>query len=697
MAQLTVIVGEAKEGETAPRRRAAQRDAALERPIDSKANTVAEYIEECVKRNGDRNCMAWRDLLEVHTDIKKVTKIVDGVEKQVDKTWTFYEYSPYQYQTFPQVLKEVKQLGHGLVEAGLVPNQQSKLHIFAATSHQWMKTYLATQTQNIPIVTAYDTLGEQGLTHSLVSTESHGIFTDNSLLGALVRPLQKATHVKYIIHGEDLNPDDKRVQGTLYSTAADAKKRILEVRPDITFLSYNEVLALGEEKVDTPLVYTAKPEDISCIMYTSGSTGDPKGVVLTHANIVAGIAGPTTNAGRDLVRNTDRVIAFLPLAHIFELAFELIGFWWGACLGYANVKTLTDASCRNCNSDLAEFKPTIMVGVAAVWESVRKGILGKVKQLPPVVQKIFWASFKAKSTMAAYHIPGLSLFDVVFKKVKAATGGELRVVLNGGSPVSRDTQVFISTLLAPMLIGYGLTETCANTTIVEHNHFELGVAGSLVGSITCKLIDVPDAGYFAKNNQGEILLSGASITKEYYKNEKETKAAFTEDGWFRTGDIGEWTSNGNLRIIDRLKNLVKTANGEYIALEKLESNYRSNPLVLNICVYADQSKVKPIAILLLNEQHLKHFLLDEGLYSQEELKGRELGTLFHEKKVINAVLKSLLASGKQQGLKGIELLQNVVLVDDEWTPQNGFVTSAQKLQRKKILEAYKSEVEKAYA
>ncbi|KAM9917060.1 hypothetical protein OXX59_009595 [Metschnikowia pulcherrima] len=411
---------------------------------------------------------------------------------------------------------------------------------------------------------------------------------------------------------------------------------------------------------------------------------------------MAGIAGPSTNAGRDLVKPSDRVIAFLPLAHIFEMVFELLCFWWGGCLGYANVKTLTDASCKNCNSDLTEFKPNIMVGVATVWESVRKGVLAKIKQLPTLVQKIFWTAFKLKSTMSQYNIPGGSVFDVIFKKVKAATGGELRFVLNGGSPISRDTQVFISTLIAPCLIGYGLTETCANTTIVEFNKFEYGVAGSLVGSVTCKLVDVPDAGYFAKNNQGEILLTGASVTSEYFKNEKETKEAFTDDGWFRTGDIGQWTSSGSLQIIDRKKNLVKTANGEYIALEKLESTYRSNSLVANICVYADQSKVKPIAIILPNEQHFKNLLQDEKLVSADALKSKELSDFYTDKKIVSAVHKSLLQTGKSQGLKGIELIQNVVLIDEEWTPQNGFVTSAQKLQRKKILEAYKPQIDQAY-
>ncbi|KAH3684217.1 hypothetical protein WICPIJ_004812 [Wickerhamomyces pijperi] len=692
MGLVNVPVGEARPGETAPRRNAQLKNLeVLKRPVGYKANTVYEFILEAIEKGGSRRAIAYRDIIEVHKEHKKVKKLSDGQEVEVDKTWLYYELSDYKYETYKQVNTFIHQYGRGLVALGIKPSGENRLQIFASTSHKWMKTFLACQSQAIPVVTAYDTLGEAGITHSLVQTESNAIFTDNALLANLINPLKKATNVKFIIHSEDIDANDKRQGGELYANAQKAKEAILAIRPDIQLISINDVLALGKDSDVAP--HPPKPEDLSCIMYTSGSTGDPKGVVLKHENIVAGIAGVSFIANRTFINEADRIIAFLPLAHIFELVFELIVFYWGGILGYANVKTLSDTSTRNCVGDMKAFQPTVMVGVAAVWETIKKGIMAQVAKQPAFTQKLFWAAFNYNQK--SWKFPGASyvIQNVIFKKVKAATGGNLRYVLNGGSPLSKDTQVFVTNLLAPMLIGYGLTETVANTTVVSPEHFEYDVQGALSGSVTVKLVDVADAGYYAKNNQGEILIQGAPVTPEYFKNDTETKAAFDEEGWFKTGDIGEWTPTGQLKIIDRKKNLVKTLNGEYIALEKLESVYRSNEYVGNICCYADANHSKPIGIIFPNENSIKKLAHELSLTSSPDA---DVHKAVQDQKLIGKVHQSLVATAKSQGLSGIELIAGVVFVDEEWTPQNGFVTSAQKLQRKKILEANKQAVDDLY-
>ncbi|CCE64567.1 hypothetical protein TPHA_0I00610 [Tetrapisispora phaffii CBS 4417] len=690
----------ANEHETAIRRNVDAKNGLVTIPVGMKCTTVYEFAVERFNQIANKDAMGWRDVIEIHEEEKIIVKKVDGKDTEVKKTWNYFELSGYKYNKYSELLTIFETLGKGLLKIGLRSSiddtiEADKIHIYASTSHKWMKIFLAAQSQNLPVVTAYDTLGEKGLIHSMKQTNSKAMFTDNALLKSLVNPLAEATNLKYLIYSDTIDPNDKRFGGKLYNEANEALEELKKIRPDVQFYSFDEIMEFGSNIPNDTTEFEfirPKPEDLSCIMYTSGSTGDPKGVVLKHKTVIASLGGCGVNTA--FVGETDRIIAFLPLAHIFELTFELLVFLWGATIGYANVKTLTTASVRNCQGDLQEFKPTVMVAVAAVWESVKKGILQQVSNLPFITQKIFWGAYKAKSTMNNYHIPGgNALGNLVFKKIKQATGGNLRFVLNGGSPVSLETQTFITNLICPMLIGYGLTETNASGAILRPKNFELGVTGDIVCGIEVKLVDVEELGYFAKKNQGELWIRGDPVTPEYYKNPEETKNAFTEDGWFKTGDIAEFTPKGFLNIIDRKKNLVKTLNGEYIALEKLESIYRSNQYVANICVYADITKVKPIAIIVPNLPPLTTLAKKLGI-----LKGNEdIESYLNNKQLVKAAYDDIIKTGRAAGLVGIEMLQGIVFFDGEWTPQNGFVTSAQKLKRKLILETVQKQVDKVYA
>jgi long-chain acyl-CoA synthetase len=337
-------------------------------------------------------------------------------------------------------------------------------------------------------------------------------------------------------------------------------------------------------------------------------------------------------------------------------------------MGYGNPKTLSDTSVRNCKGDIRELRPSILIGVPAVWESVKKGIITKVNASSVVARNLFWAALWAKNNMLQLGIPGVGILDsVVFKKIKEATGGRLRVCMNGGGPISKETQRFISMSITPMIIGYGLTETCAIGVVMDPFEWTDRTIGTITGCDEIKLVDFPDAGYFATNKpnpQGEIWIRGASVMDGYYQNESLTAEALTSDGWFKTGDIGEWDRNGHLNIIDRKKNLVKTLNGEYIALEKLESVYCSAALVGNICVYADEQKTKPVAIIVPLEPALKKLANSIGV------EGHSVEQLVHNKQVQGAVHKELLRVGRAAGLVGVELLDGVVLADEEWTPAN---------------------------
>jgi long-chain acyl-CoA synthetase len=264
--------------------------------------------------------------------------------------------------------------------------------------------------------------------------------------------------------------------------------------------------------------------------------------------------------------------------------------------------------------------------------------------------------------------------------------------MNGGGPIAKETQRFISMAIAPMISGYGLTETTAMGALMDPMEWTDESLGDIPASIEIKLVDFPDAGYYAKNKppQGEIWIRGDSVMDGYYQNEEETRNAVTPDGWFKTGDIGEWDKNGHLRIIDRKKNLVKTVNGEYIALEKLESVYRSTAVVGNICVYAAEDKTKPVAIIVPAEPALKKLAAENGI------EGHGLEDLVHNKKLQEIVTKEVQTVGRKGGLIGIEIVEGVVMDEEEWTPQNGMVTSAQKINRRGILQRNKEAVDRLY-
>ncbi|KAK6333892.1 long-chain fatty acid-CoA ligase [Orbilia blumenaviensis] len=663
------------DGEGIPRRHPAAKDGIWERPSDD-VNTVWDIVVRSAQKYSNIRCVGWRKLIQMHKETKMIKKVVDGKETEVPKEWSYFEKSPFEFITYAQYHDLCKDLASGLISLGL--KKGDRVQIYAATSVQWLSSAHAAMSQGMAITTAYDTLGQSGLTHALVETGAKAIVVDAHLLNNLVEPLKTAKEVTLIIYNDaDGAPNPDHVE------------KLMAAHPHLTIISWEDVKARGKEHPVEPS--PAESTDLACIMYTSGSTGTPKGVYIKQSNVVAAIAGIHTAVG-DFVGGEDTLLAYLPLAHILEFAFENIVLYWGGTLGYGSIRTLTDVSMKNCAGDIRELKPTVLVGVPQVWETVKKGVEIRVKQQPAFRQKLFWGAMSAKSFLLNTGLPGTSLLDaVVFSKIREATGGRLKVCFNGGGPLSKETQHFVSMAIAPMIIGYGLTETCANGCIMNPYQWTNTTLGAPVGAVEIKLVDYLDAGYSTASNppQGEIWIRGPAVAEKYYNNEKETSEAYSDDGWFKTGDVGEWTPSGHLKIIDRKKNLVKTLHGEYIALEKLESVYRSCAYVQNICVYADTQKAKPVALIQPHEVNIKKLAADLGVTG-------EIETIVHDGKIQSAVLKDLLVVGKRGGLAGIEFIDGVVISDEEWTPQSGLVTAAMKLNRRGLTDHFKTEIDAAY-
>lgn len=288
-----------------------------------------------------------------------------------------------------------------------------------------------------PVATAYDTLGESGLTHSLNEPNCVGVFTNADLLTTLKNVLPNTPSVRLIVYD------------------GDAKSSLLDdirnIRENVVILSIDELREIGAKQSKEGLKERRPSrDDVALIMYTSGTTGAPKGVVLTHGNVIASVGAVYTLLGHHLGTD-DSFLAYLPLAHILEYIVELILFFVGMKTGYGRVKTLTDASVRQCKGDIVTFRPSIMVGVPAVWEQIRKGITTKVNASGTLKKAIFNGAMAAKKA----DVPGLSqLADAaVLNNIKQATGGRLRLALSGGAALSKETQEFLSVALVTMLQG----------------------------------------------------------------------------------------------------------------------------------------------------------------------------------------------------------------------------------------------------
>lgn len=640
------------EGETKPRRHPKAKHGLVTRPHPD-VDTVFSLIKRSAEVYATERCLGSRQLLTIHDEVKKVPKIVDGKKQMVDKKWQYFELSGFSFVTYAEYETHLLSLASGLRKLGV--ERGDKVHMFASTSANWLAISHACSSQAVTIVTAYDTLGASGVEHTLVQSKPKAMFTDPHLLKTAGSALKKADSIKVVIY------NDKAIGPPTPQSDIDAFKF---ANPGLTVLSASELASLGEANPYQPS--PPSPQDVYCIMYTSGSTGPPKGVSVTHESFVAGVAG-LVSVLEDSVSINEVVLAYLPLAHIFEMVVENLVLFFGATLGYGSTRTLSDNNVRNCVGDMRALAPTVLVGVPQIWETIKKGVIGRVNGSSLLVRSLFWGAVRAKSLLVACNLPGQTIFDsLVFGQVRKLTGGNLRFIINGASGISKETAHFLSMILAPMVGGYGMTETCGNGAVMSPQEFDLtGSCGPVSPAVEVKLVSIAELNYSTSTTppQGEVLIRGMPVLKEYYLNPEETAKAITPDGWFMTGDIGEFDHVGHLKIIDRVKNLVKLQGGEYIALEKLESVYRSSPAVQNIMVHGDGEHSRPIAIIFVNEPAVKEIAKSAGVNPDEP-------GLLKDERVVGAVFQDLMAQAKGAGLSGLETVAGVVLTDDEWTPQN---------------------------
>ncbi|EXJ93246.1 hypothetical protein A1O3_01803 [Capronia epimyces CBS 606.96] len=614
-------------------------------------NTVIDLVRRASRKFGPLPAVGVRGRIQTHVGPGP------GQSGGGTKQTCLPELSGYEYTSYRDYDKRVTDIGAGLVKLGLRP-RGDKICIWAQTSVHWLALFHGAASQSIATVTAYSSLGLSGLQHALVATKTAALFVDEDSVSRLGDVLRTTVDVRVVVYSGD--PDSCSAEiGRLRTTAA-----------HIVFVHLDEVSSIGRQSPCAAQLPNA--EDLCAIFFTSGSTGDPKGVPIKHKNVVAAVAGFDIVLGRHF-DNTDRYLAYLPLAHVLEFAFEHCCLFWGVCLGYGSPRTLFDSAVYACKGDLRELRPTYMIGVPAIWETARKAILALVRTFSPGKQAIFWETLEAKkAAIGSGATFSRQQDDTVFFQAREPLGGSLRFMLTGGGPIAEPTQEFLSFVVAPLINGFGLTETMAVGGIMDPCQWHTGSLGSIPGCVEIKLVDHEEAGYTTATEppEGEIWIRGASVAEGYWQNEEETEKSFTRDGWFKTGDIGRIDDRGAISIIDRKKNLVKTLKGEYIAVEKasarqpflrLESIYRASPVVSNICISADSTRAKPIAIIIPVQSVLQN-LAASPLDMTDPARVAETQQL---------VLLRLLEHAHQHNLPSIETIEAVVISPlHEWTPMN---------------------------
>jgi long-chain acyl-CoA synthetase len=417
----------------------------------------------------------------------------------------------------------------------------------------------------------------------------------------------------------------------------------------------------------------AEPGDVATVLYTSGTTGDPKGVMLTHNNVASNVRACGTVFD---LSDADNTVSFLPLSHILQRMVDYLFFWVGCTIAYPR-------SMDSLVADMKVIRPTVVVSVPRVYEKIYNNVMsadGLKKKL--VGWALGVADRVADLRLAGREPAGLLALQyriadrLVFSKVKMAVGGKLRFFVSGGGPLAPELNRFFYSIGMTILEGYGLTETSPVTNVNTLDHFRIGTVGKPVPSTEVKI--APD---------GEILVRGPQVMKGYFGNPEATAAVIDADGWFATGDIGELDEDGFLRITDRKKDIIVTAGGKNVAPQPIENRLKTHALVEQVVMIGDRRRFCSLLVVPAFDK-LEDWARANGI----GWRGRE--ELVNDRRVVDYVEREVL--GSLDDLASFERPKKIALLAEDLTVENGFLTPSLKIKRKVVQERLKSVIDRLY-
>ncbi|KAI1817566.1 AMP-binding enzyme [Poronia punctata] len=643
------LPGTEREGRSAIYRHWRFADKPLLSTLNPNARTFFDLFEESVREFPNSRCLGTR-----HWNAEK-------------KAWD----NKYVWKTYAEVNTRSKNFGSGVLELhrriGISPSNYG-VGLWSPNRAEWQIADLGIVSQSLFSVSLYETLGPDASEFIIKHAELACVVTSLPHVPLLLALAPRLPGLKLIVCMDPLDAGEQ---------AGHSKKAILEAiakQNGVQIWSMAEVEELGAKIAHPPR--PPRPEDIITINYTSGTTGDPKGVVLTHANCVAGIA---SGLATGQYTNNDINISYLPVAHIFGRLIDQTALAHGASIGYFHGDMLEIVD------DLKLLRPTGFPSVPRLFNRFNMGIRAQTVEADGIRGALSRRVIETK--MANMKLPpGQAhnkhlIYDRIWTpKVRAAVGMDrCRSMVSGSAQLDPEVQKFLRAAFGNNFAsGYGLTESYASTSCQSEGDFSIGNNGGPLPSTEICLESQPDLEYFVTDQprpRGELLLRGNSIFRGYYKNEAETAKALDPDGWFHTGDIAEIDELGRIKIIDRKKNVLKLSQGEYISPERIENVYMgSSNLLAMAYVHGEGTQSALVGIFGVDPEGFAPFAskILKKTIAPGDIDAVKVAA--KDPRVVKAVLKHLDDIGRKHKFNGYERVRNCLLDVEPFSVENELLT-----------------------
>ncbi|TMW62913.1 hypothetical protein Poli38472_005531 [Pythium oligandrum] len=598
------------------------------------------------------------------------------------------EARPFEWLTYDQVGTRVVNLASGMMHFELLPRnaeRQRMIAIYMKNSIDWIIAEQAAYSFGTVVVALYDSLGADSAEFILNQTELPTIVCTSVELAKLVAIRDKCPHLQNVI-----------VSGSL-DDALEARGK--EVGLHVFTMTDLEVEGKKDPKPPQP----PREEDIATIMYTSGTTGDPKGVVITHKALLSNAQGSLdylTYFKRHY--STGSVyLSYLPLAHIYERSGQINCLRYGARIGFSQNNPL------KLIDDIRALRPTVFCSVPRLLNRIHDLILAKMRHAPKVKRALFFTALNGKLKNLEKHGKTRHAFwdRTVFSKVAESMGlDQCQIIISGSAPLSSHVLAFWRVVFpADFAEGYGQTETSSGITAMHLTDPIGGYVGGPMPSAEVKLEAVQDMGYLITDREhgdekipcvgrGEICVRGPCLFSCYYKMPDKTAETIDSDGWLHTGDIGLWSPLGHLKIIDRKKNIFKLSQGEYVAPEKIENALITCPSVAQIFVTGDSFHSHLVAIIVPEELVMRMMAAANGITNAT----LTLQELCDQPQLKQLVQKELDEASTRARLAGFERVKQIYLHHELFSVENELLTPTFKLRRTDAERFFKKQIEQLY-